>query len=395
MFCSNAKIEYYGNGSQTDFTFPYEYFSPDEIRVLIWNNRTFKYDSKYYDIDFSLVNASTVRMAEAPPSPAPVLEGEGVIHNVVIIRLTDLEDPIAVFSPGAIRAKDLNDNFDQLRFSIQELLCISDLNTEVNDLSWRKSSFDTLTSTESWFSKEDDGHIATVNAISDFVEQSFNDYDNELFSNAVIRQQQKNGQWISDDTRFATTGAIAERHDTSLGDVGPVPGTFIQPGKFWINTANQRLSYWSQQGFWINVASPLDTSRFIEDAPLDGQSYVRKNGEWEVAPSGGGTTVNTEFAFHNQNTLERGSGNDVSIQGIFLGEQPASVAYSWEGYDSFTQTPADVTPISFQFFPYINEVNVPTSMDNIHGVITATYSNGSKKVVKSNSFCEVFTPFNP
>lgn len=255
MFCTNSSVQYYGNGVQTDFQFPYEYFEESDIKVLTWDNDTFSYKLNTLQIEYYFVNASTIRFTTPPPLPPEALPGEEAIPNVVLQRLTDVSEPMAIFSPGSqIKARDLNDNFDQLRFGIEETRCLVNQNEQLVELGWQKSDNDTLYSQVEWTSKLDDFHIPTVAA----VELRLDRVEEDILIKAVNTAEQNSGLWISDDLRFATTGAIAARHDVVLSDNNPSPNPFIQPGKLWVDTRNQRLSYWSQQGFWVNIANAPD-----------------------------------------------------------------------------------------------------------------------------------------
>ena len=35
--CDDARIEYIGNGNQTDYTFPFEYNESKDVEVAFWN----------------------------------------------------------------------------------------------------------------------------------------------------------------------------------------------------------------------------------------------------------------------------------------------------------------------------------------------------------------------
>lgn len=461
MFCTNSSIEYYGNGVQTDFQFPYEYFEQSDIKVLTWDNDAFSYKLNTLGIEYYFVNASTIRFTTAPPYPADPLPGESAIPNVVLVRVTDMADPMAVFASGSsIKARDLNDNFDQVRFGIQELRCLVDQNTDLIELGWQKSTNDTLYSNEEWSSQSDDEHIPTVKS----VDLRLVDFKEELLLDAVNTREQNTGLWISDDLRFATTGAIAARHDTFLRDNNPVPNTFIQPGKFWIDTQTQKLSYWSQQGFWVNVATAsnppvyigpnpppnarpgdlwydtterttyvyapstevvgltqddsgdevqidtsgdqimLDTTYVwadvrpikdgeggIGDAPKDGKHYVRKDGQWVDAELGG-LGSDSQLVFLDHTDLARSNTEILSVQTIYVGDQPTSQTYAWFGYEPSTETPDQIRQIGGQNNSSLVGDSIPADMSRVTCKVTATFPDGSNKVIQAVTFCEIFTP---
>lgn len=96
------KNTYTGDGSTVLYSFTFPYIKEDDIKVSLDEVDTTAY---------TLANATTVEFTTAPAS--------GVA--IVIYRQTVRDDVENVFFPGsAIRAKDLNDNFTQSLFVIQE-----------------------------------------------------------------------------------------------------------------------------------------------------------------------------------------------------------------------------------------------------------------------------------
>lgn len=99
-----ATIEnlYVGDGSTVLYSFTFPYIEEDDIKVSLDDVITTEY---------SLANATTVEFVAAPATGVAIR----------IYRDTSVDDPKAVFYPGsAIRAQDLNDNFEQSLFVIQE-----------------------------------------------------------------------------------------------------------------------------------------------------------------------------------------------------------------------------------------------------------------------------------
>ncbi len=94
---------YTGNGSQTSYTFSFEYLTEADIKVSLNGVNTTAY---------TLANATTVLFNTAPAN--------GVAIN--IYRETDNSAPKATFFPGsAIRSQDLNNNTNQVLYVVQEL----------------------------------------------------------------------------------------------------------------------------------------------------------------------------------------------------------------------------------------------------------------------------------
>ena len=107
-----ATIEnlYTGDGSTVLFSFTFEYIEEVDVEVSI--------DSvTIATTEYSLANSTTIEFNTAPASGA----------EVRIYRNTTVDTPKATFFPGsAIRAQDLNDNFEQILFVTQEADAISE-----------------------------------------------------------------------------------------------------------------------------------------------------------------------------------------------------------------------------------------------------------------------------
>ena len=81
--------------------------STDDIVAFIYNEEYERWEDQ--ENKFVFANATTIEFFVAPPAP------EEDISNVWIARKTDLTQMLKEFYPGsAIRAQDLNDNFDQI-----------------------------------------------------------------------------------------------------------------------------------------------------------------------------------------------------------------------------------------------------------------------------------------
>jgi hypothetical protein len=117
--CNLTQIKYTGNGRTTQFSFPFSYMHFYDVKAALWDESK----REYIDQDnlYILSDASTVQFL-TPPPPPPESTPYGL--NVLIYRDTELEESETTFYPGSsIRSQDLNDNFDQLRFSVQEVEC--------------------------------------------------------------------------------------------------------------------------------------------------------------------------------------------------------------------------------------------------------------------------------
>ena len=116
--CGSVKIEYLGNGSQTFYTFPFTYIKEDDINVALFDEETGIWNPT---TDWVFANPTTIEFTTAPPAPTdPDLE-----ENIRISRYTEVNPLVAQFNPGsAIRASDLNDNFEQLQSAIEDTRCL-------------------------------------------------------------------------------------------------------------------------------------------------------------------------------------------------------------------------------------------------------------------------------
>jgi len=156
---------YLGDGTTTNYTFPFEYITKDDVKVSLNDVETSEY---------TYANATTIQMNSAPAS--------GV--RVRIFRYTNVDDLKATFSSGSsIRAVDLNNNFQQNNFAVEE----------IRNYSW-DNEVDTIHSDETWDSS--DTKIATTEALDDrFWDQdgdviqsteNFEDTDNKIMTAAAI-----------------------------------------------------------------------------------------------------------------------------------------------------------------------------------------------------------------
>lgn len=109
--CDNSKKEYTGNGSQTDYTFQFEYFVQSDVGVDNWDPATFQWVPV---TGWQFLNDTTIRFDVAPT------EGQ----KFKIYRCTNLDTLPAEFYPGtAIKAQDLNNNFFVLKSAIEDAGC--------------------------------------------------------------------------------------------------------------------------------------------------------------------------------------------------------------------------------------------------------------------------------
>ena len=220
--CDSVQITYKGDGYNRIYTFPFTYLSQEDVDVLLWDE--VKKEYQLVDrTDWSFVNATTIQFNNPPPPPTVSTDpADPVVYNVKISRSTDLSEMVATFYPGsAIRAEDLNDDFDQLRLAIQEGLC------EV------KGNFRDWVKTHYWAKLTD----------------------------TITREDQKKGKWTGDlkDKYLATADAISQRLDPYVTDT--TPATMLLPyseqdGKQWFDNEDIVGRYWDADAdAWITLAN--------------------------------------------------------------------------------------------------------------------------------------------
>ena len=159
--CDTVQSIRTGDGVTTQFSFTFTYDKESEVNVSLWDT-TIEYYVPLANDQWSFVNATTIQFITAPPA---LVDSEGnPIANIKIWRQTDVDSLVASFYPGsAIRAQDLNSNFEQLRNAIQEGRCsIPDGVIVLLGDYWNRTA-DTIRSTITWESSDD--KIATTAAI--------------------------------------------------------------------------------------------------------------------------------------------------------------------------------------------------------------------------------------
>src|SRR6056300_259112 len=215
MSCADVQTIQAGNGSKTQFSFDFPYLFKTEIEVSFWNATTKEWDVKAttdatYPWQVTDANPTIVEFTStAPPLPTtPVDPNESSVDNVRIRRTTSIDDIRALFSPGsAIRSDDLNKNFEQLRYAIQEANCqgvTDEVYQYLLDNYWDR--FDnTLYSADTW--RSDDATIATTAAL----DQRFQDEVNDTLTKAELAAL--SDVMPDDDVAVPTTGATKDYID--------------------------------------------------------------------------------------------------------------------------------------------------------------------------------------
>ena len=200
--CGLVKNEYVGDGTTKLFSFTFEYDKQDEVYVSLRDPTT----TYFVPLDrsaFTFVNPTTVELNQAP-EPEYTRTGKPRT-NVRIFRSTDINSMVASFYPGsAIRAQDLNANFEQLRLALLEGRCTipQPILDYLEDNYWDKNS-ETITSLDEWVS--DDLHVATTGAIA---QQTTTPADLAEKWDKNTESVYSDDSWNSTDTKVASTAAI-------------------------------------------------------------------------------------------------------------------------------------------------------------------------------------------
>jgi hypothetical protein len=227
-------------------------------------------------------------LVQRHPSPTtPVDPNESSVDNVRIRRTTSIDDIRALFSPGsAIRSDDLNKNFEQLRYAIQEANCQGVTDTVYQyllDNYWDR--FDnTLYDGDTWVS--DDTKIATTEAIDDRVDSKIDaaieddilidstgltksatggqvtlgigansvDFDRIKNSDIINTAEQDASSVSPADTNVFTASAAARRFDT-LVQTGTPSGSAWETGKTWYQNDDDKTVYVWDGDSWEAITS--------------------------------------------------------------------------------------------------------------------------------------------
>src|SRR5210317_670747 len=205
----NPENYFTGDGSTTSYVFTFEYIDEDDVKVSLDGSVTTAY---------SFANATTILFNTAPASDVAIR----------IYRDTNVDELKSTFFAGSsIRAQDLNQNFEQNNYAVQEIKAYTwdnETATIHSDETWVSSdtqiattaamdqrfldeAAETILSTETWVS--DDDHVASTAAI----DARFQDELSETITSSET--------WPNDDDTIATTAAIDDRIDTAItNDIG-------------------------------------------------------------------------------------------------------------------------------------------------------------------------------
>jgi len=275
-----------GNGSTGPFSFTFEYIEQSDVKVSIDG-------VTQATTEYTFPTATSIQFTTQTPSSAELIR---------IFRDTDIDTLKATFFAGsAIKAEDLNDNFTQNNFAVQEIANNTwdkETATIHSDETWVSSDTqiattaamdarfwdqdtDTLDSTETW--QDSNSYIPTAGAVDSAIDEAItNDIGTDgtgitvtddgdgtitlgLADNAVDFSKIKNDDIITSaeqdvgspsplDTNIFTASAAARRFDTLVQTSYPV-GSNWETGKTWLQNDDElTLSIWNGSA-WTGVVS--------------------------------------------------------------------------------------------------------------------------------------------
>lgn len=296
--CDDVSIEYTGDGSQTDFTFPFEYNQRTDVEVALWSEEALGWRKTS---DWTFLNNTTIRFDEAPDT------------RIIIYRCTDTDPLPATFHPGhSIKAKDLNDNFDVLQMAVEEAKCQTNIqNGKNNEKFWNKVTYttaennkgdtvystdrwqrndesiattkasdarfwnkaqETTTTNDTWENESDDEHTPTTGAVGRWVQEYVPDPESIIRDEDVIKfRDQVSGEaeaLITNKVLFSSRAAVA-RHDAYSQDPIPRDLEYEQPGKRWYDTTTLETYTWDKYAeAWVSVARVGQTGSPGDPGPV-------------------------------------------------------------------------------------------------------------------------------
>ena len=253
----NPENYFTGDGSTTSYNLTFEYIDETDVKVTLDGVVTTAY---------SFANATTILFDTAPSSDV----------EIRIYRDTNVDELKSTFFAGSsIRAQDLNQNFEQNNFAVQEIKAYT----------WDNET-DTIHSNETWVSS--DTQIATTAAIDNRVDAKIdtaitNDIGTDgtgitvtddgdgtitlgLADNAIDFSKIKDADIITDteqdagspsptnDNLFSALGA-ARRFDTIVNQAEQSSAVNWEVGKTWLqNDSEKTVRIWDGAA-WVAVAS--------------------------------------------------------------------------------------------------------------------------------------------
>lgn len=301
--CDETKIEYTGNGSKTDYTFPFEYNDKRDVEVAYWDDELLVWE-KINRNKWVFQNETTIRFNDAPLAR----------QKFIIYRCTDLSPLPAEFYPGtAIKADDLNDNFFVLKSAIEEARCAIERNDnkseerywntapytkdgeegetvyyDVDEDYW-KGSDDAVATTKAianrfwnkagettiiaddWNSETDDRHVPTTGAVDRYVKKVIDNENNIIRPGDFLTKEQQESGIVDNNlsnNNALSSAASKSRHDSYVQAPKPAEPLYEQPGKNWFDTGILENYTWDPNaGAWISISRTGQVGKPGDEGP--------------------------------------------------------------------------------------------------------------------------------
>ena len=184
---ATTEVFYNGDGTDVTFTIPFEYLEESDVKVSVGGVL------KTQDTDYTFSTLTEITFTTAPASGT---------NNVRIFRDTDINSLRNEFFAGsAIRAQDLNDDFLQTLYTVQEI--------EDQFVTQTNGSFDTNVDMNSNRITELGDPVDAQDAVTkQYLEDNYFDDGTETIVSSET--------WPDNDVTIATTASIDNRIDSKI-----------------------------------------------------------------------------------------------------------------------------------------------------------------------------------
>ena len=184
---ATTEVFYNGDNSDVTFTIPFEYLEESDVKVSVGGTL------KTQDTDYTFSTLTEITFTTAPPTG---------VKNVRIFRDTDIDSLRNEFFAGsAIRAQDLNDDFLQTLYTVQEI--------EDQFVTKTSGEFDTNVDMNSNRITELGDPVNAQDAVTkQYLEDNYFDDGTETIVSSET--------WPDNDVTIATTASIDNRIDSKI-----------------------------------------------------------------------------------------------------------------------------------------------------------------------------------
>jgi len=248
---------YSGNGVETKFQYNFELIKEEELHVAFYDSQT----DEYNDVTNWIRNGQFVEFNTAPDQD----------QAFVIYRVTSIDQIKANFTTGnPLKAQDLNDNFKQLQFAIEDLRCrvgggAGEYNGSDGDngQGWTGASYDTSNGTVT-FTSDDGLGFSTSDLRGTNGTNGIDGVDGKGWTSASYDANTGVVTFVSSDGLGFPTGDLRGADGTSIVLKGSysgigAPSSTVAPspvaGDLWINNNEGGDGYAYDGASWTNVGT--------------------------------------------------------------------------------------------------------------------------------------------